>query len=165
MSDLATSPRLTMQAQPTRKPGFRVAGVSGVFDEATKAGIPALWPRLVARLPLPGQVGDDASFGVCWGESDGSFHYMAAVPIAEDAPAPPGLEVKDVPAQTYLVFRQELDASELHPQMQSAVKEIWGERLPKSGFKLANGPDLEAYPPHFMPGEPGYVEWWIPVEA
>ena len=49
--------------------------------------------------------------------------------------------------------------------MQSAVKEIWGERLPKSGFKLANAPDLEAYPPEFTPGRAGYVEWWIPVEA
>ena len=80
-------------------------------EQATKAGIPALWPRLVERLPLPGQIGDDASFGVCWGEADGSFHYMAGVPLADDAAVPAGLELKEMSAQDYLVFRQELDAS------------------------------------------------------
>jgi AraC family transcriptional regulator len=159
--------RLTMSPAPVRKLGFRVAGFSGVFDETTRAQIPMLWPKLVQRLPLPGQVGDDASFGVCWpaeGEA-GCFRYLAAVPIAADAPAPAGMEVKDVPAQTYLVFRQETDGSALHPQMQAAVKQIWGERVPNSGFKLANGPDIEAYPPGFEPDRPSHVEWWIPVEG
>jgi AraC family transcriptional regulator len=167
MSDAAVQSRLSMRPEPVRKPGFRVAGVSGVFDETTRAQIPALWPRLIQRLPLQGQVGAGVSFGVCWpaeGEA-GCFRYLAAVPITEDAPAPEGLEVKDVPAQTYLVFRQEIDASPLHPQMQAAVKEIWGERAPNSGFKLADGPDLEAYPHDFEPGQASHVEWWIPVEG
>ena len=167
MSDAAAQSRLSMQPAPVRKPGFRVAGVCGVFDEATRAQIPLLWPRLIQRLPLTGQVGDDASFGVCWpteGE-EGCFRYLAAVPIADDAPAPEGLEVMDVPAQTYLVFRQETDGSPLHPQMQAAVKEIWGARAPNAGYRLANGPDLEAYPPGFEPDRPSHVEWWIPVEA
>ena len=166
MSDVA-QPRLTQSPAPVGKPGFRVAGFSGVFDEATRAQIPMLWPKLIQRLPLPDQVGDDASFGVCWpaeGE-EGCFRYLAAVPIAANAPAPRGMEVKDVPAQTYLVFRQETDGSPLHPQMQAAVKQIWGERVPTSGFKLANGPDIEAYPPGFEPDRPSHVEWWIPVEA
>jgi AraC family transcriptional regulator len=167
MSDAAMHSPLTMHTAPVRKPAFRVAGVSGVFGEATRAQIPQLWPRLIQRLPLPGQIGDDASFGVCSpaeGE-DGCFRYLACVPIAADAPSPEGMEVVDVPAQTYLVFRQETDGSPLHPQMQAAVKEIWGERVPKSGFKLANGPDIEAYPPNFYPDRPSHVEWWIPVEA
>lgn len=167
MSDAAVQSRLSMQAAPVRKSGFRVAGFSGVFDEATRAQIPMLWPRLIERLPLPGQVGDDASFGVCWpadGE-EGCFHYLAAVPIAADAPAPEGMDVVGVPAQTYLVFRQQTDGSPLHPQMAAAVKEIWGERVPKSGRKLADGPDIEAYPPRFEPDRPSHVEWWIPIEA
>jgi AraC family transcriptional regulator len=155
--------KLTLQPAPLRKPGFRVAGLSGVFSETDKAGIPLLWPRLGARLPL---AGGHATFGVCWGAGPGgAFHYMAAAPIEADAPAPEGLEVKDIPAQTYLVFRQQTDGSDLHPQMQAAVKEIWGERLPKSGWRLADGPDLEAYPPGFEPYLPSHVEWWIPVEA
>jgi AraC family transcriptional regulator len=159
--------RLSVAPAPVRKSGFRVAGFSGVFDEATRAQIPALWPRLIQRLPLPGQIGDDASYGVCSpAESDeGCFRYLAAVPIADDAPAPEGMEVRYVPAQTYLVFRQETDGSALHAQMQAAVKEIWGGRVPLSGFRLANGPDIEAYPPGFEPDQPSHVEWWIPVEA
>jgi len=140
---------LTMQPAPAPKPGFRVAGISGVFSETDKAGIPLLWPRLGARMPVPGLTGPE-TFGVCWGEGPGgAFHYMAAVPIAADAPAPEGLEVKDIPAQTYLVFRQETDGSDLHPQMQAAARAIWGERLPQSGYRLANGPDLVAKPPGF----------------
>jgi AraC family transcriptional regulator len=159
--------RLSVAPAPVRKSGFRVAGFSGVFDEATRAQIPALWPRLIQRLPLPGQIGDDASYGVCSpAETDeGCFRYLAAVPIADDAPAPEGMEVRYVPAQTYLVFRQETDGSALHAQMQAAVKEIWGGRVPLSGFRLANGPDIEAYPPGFEPDQPSHVEWWIPVEA
>ena len=167
VSEAATRSALSMAATPVRKAGFRVAGFSGVFGEATRAQIPLLWPRLVQRLPLTGQVGDDASFGVCSpaeGE-DGCFRYLAGVPIAADAPSPEGMEVVDVPAQTYLVFRQETDGSALHPQMQAAVREIWGERLPGSGFRLANGPDLEAYPPGFAPDRPSHVEWWIPVDG
>ena len=167
MSDVKAPTRLTMSPVPVRKPGFRVAGVSGVFNEENRSGIPALWPRLDAHLPLPGQIGDGASFGVCWAATgaEGCFNYMAAVPIAADAPAPEGLEVKEVPAQAYLVFRQETDGSNLQPQMLAAVREIWGERVPNSGFKLADGPDLEAYPPGFEPDRPSHVEWWIPVQA
>ncbi|MFI4934467.1 MAG: GyrI-like domain-containing protein [Caulobacterales bacterium] len=171
MSVIASALKLTAQSAPQRRPGFRVAGVLGVFDETNRHGIPRLWPRLIERLPLEGQIGDDSSFGVCWakvggGEGEGCFNYMAAVPIAEGAPAPEGLAVMDVPAQNYLVFRQVMDGSNLHAQMQAAVKEIWGERVPKSGYKLANGPDLEAYQPHFEPDRAGdWVEWWIPVET
>ena len=167
MTDVTARFRLSMVPAPVRKSGFRVAGFAGVFDEATRARIPVLWPRLIQRLPLAGQIGDDASFGVCSpAEGDeGCFSYLAAVPIAADAASPEGMEVREVPAQTYLVFRQDTDGSPLHPQMQAAVKEIWGERVPQSGFKLANGPDIEAYPPGFEPDRPSHVEWWIPVEA
>jgi AraC family transcriptional regulator len=167
MTGPAMQSPLSMQAAPVCKPGLRVAGFSGVFAETNRAQIPLLWPRLIQRLPLAGQVGGDASFGVCSpAESeDGCFRYLAGVAIAAGAPAPEGMEVTDVPAQTYLEFRLDTDGSPLHPQMQAAVKEIWGERLPKSGFKLANGPDIEAYPPDFYPDRPGHVEWWIPVKA
>ncbi|HEY2710803.1 MAG TPA: AraC family transcriptional regulator [Caulobacteraceae bacterium] len=165
MSEATQRLALTMESAPVRKPGFRVAGFSGVFDEANRSKIPLLWPKLIERLPLAGQVGDDASFGVCApAGADACFSYLAGVPIAADAPAPAGMEVKEVPAQTYLVFRQQTDGTALHPQMQAAVREIWGERLPASGYKLANGPDIEAYPPDFYPDRPSHVEWWIPVE-
>jgi AraC family transcriptional regulator len=167
MSDITSAVRLTQAPAPVKKPGFRVIGASAVFDETTKSGIPMLWPKLTSRgLPLPGQVAG-GTFGV--GRPDhsgeGCFRYMASVAVSADAPVPDGLEAFDVPAQTYLVFHLETDGSDLHQQMQAAMRLIWGERVPKSGHKLANGPDLEVYPPGFEPGRPSRIEWWIPVEA
>jgi AraC family transcriptional regulator len=166
MSEVTTPLRLRQEAKPRSEAGFRVVGFSGVFDDTNKAGIPKLWERLAIRLPLPGQV-SHRTFGVCWGDGHGGdLHYLAGALLQPGAPIPEGLEAMDVPAQTYLVFRQSLEGAELHPQMQAATKEIWGQRLPKSGYKLARGPDLEVYPDHFEPGVPdSWVEWWIPVEA
>jgi len=166
MSDIASAVRLTQDPAPVKKPGFRIAGVAAVFDETTKAGIPMLWGKLTPRLPLPGQLGEGA-YGVGRPDSsgEGCFRYMASVAVGADAPIPDGVEAFDVPTQTYLIFRLETDGSELHPQMQAALRQIWGDRVPKSGHKLANGPDLEVYPPGFLPDRPSRIEWWIPVEA
>ena len=166
MADLAPSPALTMQPKPQPRPAMRVAGFSGLFDETNRHEIPALWPRLIERLPMPGQTGGGLSYGVCTGEPGGGFRYMAAVPLAADAPSPDGMEVREIAPQTYLIFRQELTGQALHPQMQAAAREIWGERLPKCGFALAQSPDLEVYPADFSADRPGaWVEWWIPVKS
>ena len=166
MTDAASAVRLTQEPQPVRKPAMRIAGPRAVFGEDTRADIPKLWPKLVERLPLAGQQGG-GTYGVGWAASgvEGCFNYMAAVAVAPDAPVPEGFEAKDIAERSYLVFRLETDASDLHTQMQAAMRQIWGERAPKSGFKLANAPDLEVYPPGFEPGRPSRIEWWIPVEA
>ena len=150
-----------------RRPSFAVAGLSGRFDQANKSGIPMLWPGFVERLGFPGQVGWE-TYGVCWNiePKEGGFSYMAAAAIAPGAPTPNGLERLEVPAQTYLVFRQTLDGGDLHSQMQAAMKEIWSERLPKLPYRLTGGPDFEFYPADFEPTNAGgWVEVWLPVEA
>ena len=151
---------------PARKPAMRIAGLAQDFDESTVSGIPALWRRFSPSLPLTGQAGG-GTFGVCCGGPAGvGLHYIAGVQIAADAPVPEGFEVIDLPARSYLVFRQVLDGGPLQPQMQSAVREIWSQRVPGSGHALVRAPDLEVYPEDFQPDKPGaWVEWWIPVEA
>jgi AraC family transcriptional regulator len=159
---------ITQAPAPVRKGGLRIAGLSAVFDDANKAAIPLLWDRLAPRLPLDGQAGRE-SYGVCRAEpavESGTIRYMAGVAIDADAPPPEGLEIVDLAPQTYLVFRQVMDGGALHPQMQAGVKEVWGERAPKSGYRLAQAPDLEFYPADFAPDRPGaWVEWWLPVEG
>jgi AraC family transcriptional regulator len=159
---------LTQSARPVRKPGLRIAGLSALFDETTKSGIPGLWDRFTPRLPIAGQV-DYGTYGVCAaapGREPGSLRYMAGVALAADAPVPDGLKVIDLAPQSYLVFRQTVDGSPLHPQMQAATKAIWGDRVPRSGLRLVQAPDLEVYPGDFDPTRPGsWVEWWLPVEA
>jgi AraC family transcriptional regulator len=144
-----------------------VAGPSSRFDADNRDSIPALWPKLIAALPLEGQLARN-TYGVCWGadQSDGSFQYMAGVEVAPDGALPAGFSRKQVPAQIYLVFFQILDGGELHPQMQAAVRAIWPELLPKSGYKLASAPDLEVYPENFNPMKKGMtVDYYVPVVA
>jgi len=164
------SPRinLTQAPEPIHKGALRIAGFAGQFNDATKAGIPRLWDRLIPTLPVRGQAGAE-TYGVCAGASGdepGSMRYMAGVPLSPGAAAPTGMEIIELTAQHYLVFRQIMDGGEVHPQMQAAAKEIWGERLPKSGRRLVQAPDLEFYPPDSTPDQRGaWVEWWVPVEA
>ncbi len=158
---------LVQQPEPVRRAGFAVVGASARFNDETKNRIPALWDTLVSNLPLAGQRGF-RTYGVCWGglASDGSFRYMAGVEVAPDAKLPDGLELWPVPEQTYLVFRQTLDAGELHPQMRAATEAIWSKILPNAPYKLANGPDFEAYAEGFAPGKAGaVVDYYVPIIA
>jgi AraC family transcriptional regulator len=156
------------QSGPVKKPALRIAGISQVFDEESKAGIAALWSRLLATPSLKGyRLG--RTFGVCLAPPEGescALTYLAGVELAADAEVPEGLELVEMPARPYLVFRQVLQGPDLHPQMQAAMREIWGERVPRAGVKLAQAPDLEVYPEGFDPAAPGaWVEWWLPAEA
>lgn len=165
MTDLPAS-NLTQAPTPARKPALRIAGLGADFDEATVAGIPALWDQLTPHLPIPGQDGF-GTFGVCCaGAVAKGLHYVAGVALKAGVAPPDGFELIELPARSYLVFRQVLTGGPLHPQMQSAVREIWGERVPACGYTLERAPDLEVYPDDFDPTRPGaWVEWWIPVEG
>jgi AraC family transcriptional regulator len=161
---------LTQAPAPARKPGLRIAGLGRDFTETTVSGIPALWDEFEPQLPLAGQVGG-GTYGVCCagpGEQNlqQGMHYICGVEIAADAEPPPGFEVVELESRAYLVFRQVMNGGPLHPQMQAAVREIWGERVPNSGCALTRAPDLEVYPDGFQPEKAGsWVEWWIPVEG
>lgn len=156
---------LSVRPDPELKTGFRIAGFGRCFDETSREEIPALWGRLTPRMPVAGQA-SNATYGVCWEADEGTFYYMAGVALAPDAAAPKGMEVREVPSQTYLVFRLELRGSALLSQMRAAAREIWGQRLPNAGVTLARRPDIEFYPDDFRPGRPGeFVEWWIPIEG
>jgi len=161
-----TSARLRQLEGLRRRPAFRVAGLAGRFDADTRPAIPGLWDQLVTRLPLPGQVGWE-TYGVCFGlDADKGFEYMAGAEIGPDAPAPEGLQVREVPAQTYAVFRLTITGADLHPQMAAANMQIWGERLKAAGLEPSGGPDLEVYPGDFDQRRAGdAVEFWIPVRA
>jgi AraC family transcriptional regulator len=165
-AEVLPRPNIIQAPSPARKPRLRIAGLAEDFDASTVSGIPALWDRLVPHLPLRGQLGG-GTFGVCCGGAlPQGLRYLAGVAIAEDAQAPQAFEVVELPARSYLVFRQVMDEGPLHPQMQAGVKTIWGELAPNAGYTLAHAPDLEVYPEDFQDGKAGaWVEWWLPVEA
>jgi len=165
MSAPLIEPRVEQLAGRTHREAFTIAGVRAVFDDQNKSGIPALWPRLVKSLPLAGQV-DPRTYGVCWSADpkEGSINYMAGVEVKGDAALPPGFEKLDIAARDYVVFRISLDGGPLHPQIQAAMPEIWGKRVPQSGLKLARAPDFELYPANFDPMKKGYLDIYLPVE-
>lgn len=163
MSDLNVAARVTMRPKPEVLPAFRVAGLTEEFRIETRPGIPLLWDKFISRLSDPA-FKPAGTYGVCWDMSqDRPFKYMAGAALEDGAAVPAGLDVKDVPAQSYLVFRQEIDAGPFQPQVSAAMEEIWGRRMPNAGHKPGGGPDFEYYPPGFAPMQEGWVEYWIPV--
>jgi AraC family transcriptional regulator len=153
--------------EPKTKPGFVAVGFGGRFGQSSRSGIPALWPKLTAQLPLSGQMGAE-TYGLCWSQdaTEGSFNYLAAVQVAADAGVPDDMERLEVPAQAYLIYRLTLTGADLHPQMIAAAMDIWGGRLAAAGFKPSGGPDFEFYPADFEPTRPGaWVEFWVPVQG
>ncbi|HEX4096021.1 MAG TPA: GyrI-like domain-containing protein [Caulobacteraceae bacterium] len=149
-----------------RRPAFRAAGMMKRFDRDSVHAIPALWDQLDAHLPVPGS--KRGTLGLCLpGAPDaGDLVYMAGVEMEDGAPDPQGLETVEVPAQAYAVWRLTTNGEALHPQMQTAVRDIWGRRLKEAGLKAAGGPDFELYPPYFTGHKAGEtVEFWIPVEG
>ena len=151
---------------PTARGRFRAAGVKSRFDRDSLHAIPALWDQLDPHLPVPGS--KHGTLGLCipGAAGSGDFDYMAGVEMDAAAPAPERLELVEVPAQTYAVYRLTTNGEALHPQMQAALRDIWGRRLAAEGLKPSGGPDFELYPPYFTGHKAGEtVEFWIPVEG
>ena len=150
-----------------RRDAFTLAGVRILFDMETQAAIPAMWPRLIGALPLPGQVGE-VTFGATWliERVTGRYGYLAGVEVTGEGELPAGIERMAIPAQTYAVFRITFDGGPLQPQLKAAMPTIWGEMLPASGLTPVPAPDLEVYPHDFQPNRKGaYIDLHIPVEA
>jgi AraC family transcriptional regulator len=160
-------PSVTQLEGITKKDAFLVAGLSARIGKDNMLDIPALWPALMRHVPVPGQKGK-VGYGLCYGSNteEGSFNYMAAVEVEPGTKPPVDLTLMQVPAQSYLVFRITLGAGEIHPQMQRAMKYIFGEGLPESGHKPSGGIDLEVYGERFEPNKAGSIlDFYIPVEG
>jgi AraC family transcriptional regulator len=145
---------------------FRAAGMKSRFDRDSMHAIPALWDQLMPHLPVAGSKG--GTMGLCLSAEPNlaGFDYMAGVELEDGAADPQGLETVEVPAQAYAVWRLIVNGDALHPQMQAALRDIWGRRLKDAGLKPSGGPDFELYPPYFNGSKAGqWVEFWIPVEA
>lgn len=149
-------------------PAFHLAGPSRVFDETTKADIPQLWSALIGALPFAGQVPSWDTYGVVAtvDRAEGTFRYLAGVGVPPDCTPPAGFSIMEIPAATYAVFRITLNGSALHPQVKQAMASIWGDLLPASGLRLADGPDFELYDGRFDPTQAGaFIDFHVPVEA
>ena len=86
-----------------------------------------------------------------------TIDYLAAVPVAENAPVPEGMVRLEVPAQTYAVFSCTL------PTLSQTIMASYSEWLPASGYQRGTGPELERYDESFdTPEQP--LTFWLPIQ-
>ena len=143
---------------------FTAAGFKNRFSPSNMHEIPALFSRLVPRMPLPGS--KHGTLGLILPDDQPGFVYMAGVEMEDGAPVPADMDRVEIPPQAYAVYRLTVSGEALQPQMQAALHDIWGRRLKAEGLTPTRGPNFELYPPYFDQNKAGdAVEFWIPVEA
>lgn len=150
--------RVEQLPQLIHRESFSVMGLVHRYNDETKLAIPGLWRRLVKILTSAGRAAGER-YGVISseGRGDGCFRYMAAVPSNSDTLLLPELERAEIPACTYLVFRITLAAGPVHPQIKTALQNIWDTLIPASGLSVRETPDFEQYGPEFVSGQAGSV--------
>ena len=123
--------------------------------------IPAQWQAFHELGALPGQQGATA-YGVMCGAwpQEQRFEYMTGVEVASLDALAPELGRMRVPAQRYAVFTHQGHASTLHATWEA----IWNQWLPRSGYRMANTPEFEAYDARFdFRTGAGVIEIWCSI--
>ena len=149
-----------MQIKIESKPGFMVVGITyRGKNEANE--VPALWGRLMARFgEFKHLVQGGGSFGVManYDEETGEFDYVAAMPVSSGENVPAGMDLWEIPEQTYAVFT--FPFSEIGKSYDYAMK-VWPQ---ESGRERSGGIELEFYPVEFSPQDPAsLMQYWMPV--
>lgn len=145
-----------MEPQILTRPAFEVIGLPYLGHNKNN-DLALLWDQFIPRL---GEVANQApdSFGICGDvDPDGRFHYMAGVQVTEVGDIPEGMSLWSIPEQTYAAFPCTLET------IRDTYNHIYQDWLPKSGYKQADGPDLEYYAPDFNPTTGTGMFVYIPV--
>jgi AraC family transcriptional regulator len=144
--------------QPTfiTKPAFTVAGLR-INTKPKSPEIPKVWDAFVPRMgELQNTSEPYASYGVMQSAGD-ALDYMAGNPVSDGGNLPAGMSAWEIAEQTYAVFGSSI------PTLPETFDTIFGEWLPSSGYKQAEGPLLERYGENFSPENP-VVDIYIPVQ-
>lgn len=90
-----------------------------------------------------------------------TFEKWAVVAVSSHARIPVQMEAFDLPAGKYAVFIHRGPAS----AAPRTFGHIFGEWLPRSGYRLANRPHFEVLSADYRPMDPhAQEEVWIPIE-
>lgn len=151
-----------------RHPAFRVVGIKetvNVIEAEHEPRIPQIWKELASNGELE-QISSlenqepHGMLGVCadLDEESGVMNYYAAA--ASDAPAPEGMAVLEIEANTWAIFEA---AGDMPDAIQNTWRKIFTEWLPVADYAYANAPQLEIYPKGKNLSEDCKCEVWIPV--
>ena len=152
-----------MSLEPIRFEQGRPMLLAGLRRQHTFAdaarGIAAQWREFRQMDPIPHRQGD-VTYGVlCGGDPVAQvMEYMCAVEVSEFDAAHTGR--MRVAPQHYAVFEHTGPAAALLATWQA----IWNDWLPRSGYRMANGPEFEVYDARFDPRTgTGLVEVWTSI--
>lgn len=141
------------------RPAMRIAGLMDRHEMTPNNTIPAQWQRFQAYIGnVPGAV-PGAAYGVVADADDSSCEYMCGLEIGPTAELPPEFKLLDLPARRYarLAHRGHIST------IRSTIQAIYGDWLPNSGYRQADGVSfIEYYGPDFNPVTGlGTCEIWI----
>ena len=152
---------LSMEPECITWPVRRIVGLEASFisalasDTNNMAIIPQLWGSFLGRRgELAAPVGY-TDFGLVYdpGEASHERHpeelrYLAGTEIAADAPVPPGMTQRVLPAGRYAKFVHRGSLDKL-PLTMRYILSTW---LPGASVELRDAPDVEVYGARFQPG-------------
>lgn len=135
-----------MTPQFENKPAMTFIGLGKDFDMTEQSAIGALWDLFLEQKHFIDNPCNDAAYGLCYAPQEKEtfsdrFHYTAALQVPADTKIPEGMEKIELPAHKYAVFTHK---GPLH-KLQETNDYIWKTWLPKSGYELADAPDIEIY--------------------
>ena len=134
----------------TTENGSNFIEIPKFWDECQSNGTAQQMMQLAAK---------SGCFGVCSDFADDrSFDYGIAMFAGDNIGS---FERLDVPSFTWAVFEC---VGPMPDSMQSVWKRIFTEWFPDSGYRHANGPELEWYSQGDNSADDYYSEIWIPIE-
>ena len=150
-----------MEPKIVSKPAFTVVGL--LYHGTNENNeIPAVWTKLMERgadLQAAGKTLD--AYGVCkMPDEDGSFDYLAGFEIVGEFKAPEGMEVWNLPEQTYAVFTTTL------PKIGETFEYIHRTWLPQSEYQMVESFEFELYDEHFNGQDPNSIFYiYVPIAS
>ncbi|WNJ18373.1 GyrI-like domain-containing protein [Pontibacter sp. G13] len=149
-------------------PSKKLIGMSrtmSVADNQTTSLFQGFMPR---RKEIQGQVRPTETYALQVFQPDHfhafdptrAFTKYALVEVEADSPIPLGMEQFDLPAGKYAVFNY------VGPGGDGRIFQyIYGEWVPKSGYRLADRPHFEVLGPRYKHQDPtSEEEIWIPIQ-
>jgi predicted transcriptional regulator YdeE len=126
--------------------GFRVMGIVLRFKSGSESPeqFAAIWSKFESRH---GEIAPYSTglrfYGMSFGpDEQGMIDYLAGMAVEDVERVPEGLVVRDIPGADYAAFACRIQS------IGEAYHQIFGEWLPKSGYRLNESvPSFEKYPP------------------
>lgn len=156
-----------MQHKITQLPDLPVIGFeirTTTQDGRNHREIPAFWDRVIQSGDIeriPGRLRKKTLLGICLdGEKSGAFTYLIAAEARAEGALPKGMVRRTIAASRYAVFTARGPMPESIPQ---AFQYIFGEWLPDSGYRQADGAVIEWYDERFHKGDEAELDIYLPI--